>query len=76
MGLFFVFIARTTFIVNQIKVGDKAPDFTLPDTELKPKSLHEFLGQKVVLAFLSELSPQLVPKKCVSFGILWIGLLI
>jgi glutaredoxin-dependent peroxiredoxin len=36
---------------NQINVGDKAPDFTLPDTDLKPRSLHEFLGKKVVLAF-------------------------
>jgi peroxiredoxin len=34
-----------------VKVGDKAPDFTLPDADMKPRSLHEFLGQKVVLAF-------------------------
>jgi peroxiredoxin len=34
-----------------IKVREKAPDFTLPDTDMKPRSLHEFLGQKVVLAF-------------------------
>ena len=38
-------------MVNQVKVGDKAPDFTLPDVELKPRSLKEFLGKKVVLAF-------------------------
>lgn len=38
-------------MVNQIKVGDKAPDFALPDTELKTRSLKEFLGHKVVLAF-------------------------
>jgi glutaredoxin-dependent peroxiredoxin len=38
-------------MVNQIKVGEKAPDFTLPDTNLKPRSLKEFLGHKVVLAF-------------------------
>jgi peroxiredoxin len=36
---------------NQIKIGDKAPAFTLPDTDLKPRSLKEFLGKKVVLAF-------------------------
>lgn len=36
---------------SKIKVGDKAPDFTLPDTEIKFRSLHEFLGKKVVLAF-------------------------
>ena len=34
-----------------IKVGDKAPDFTLPDSDLKLRSLKEFLGSKVVLAF-------------------------
>jgi len=34
-----------------IKIGDKAPDFTLPDTNMKPRSLTEFLGSKVVLAF-------------------------
>jgi peroxiredoxin len=33
------------------KVGEKAPDFTLPDTDMKTRSLHEFEGQKVVLAF-------------------------
>jgi peroxiredoxin len=35
----------------QLKVGDKAPDFTLNDSEGQPRSLHEFLGRKVVLAF-------------------------
>lgn len=34
-----------------IKVGDKAPAFTIADTEKKPRSLSEFLGKKVVLAF-------------------------
>jgi len=29
-----------------VKVGDKAPDFTLPDVDMKSRSLHEFLGQK------------------------------
>lgn len=34
------------------KVGQKAPDFTLPDQFGKPVSLSEFLGKKnVVLAF-------------------------
>jgi peroxiredoxin len=36
---------------SQIKVGDKAPDFTLPDTEMKMRKLSEFFGQKIVLAF-------------------------
>lgn len=34
-----------------VKVGDKAPDFTLFDTDRKSRSLKEFLGKKTVLAF-------------------------
>lgn len=36
---------------TKIKVGDNTPDFTLPDFNMKPRSLKDFLGQKVVLAF-------------------------
>jgi peroxiredoxin len=35
----------------QLKVGDKAPDFTLNDADGQPRSLHEFLGKKVILTF-------------------------
>jgi peroxiredoxin len=38
-------------MAKEIKVGDNAPDFTLHDTDLKTRSLKEFLGHKVVLAF-------------------------
>lgn len=38
-------------MVNRIKIGDKAPDFILPDIDLKLRNLQEFLGKKVVLAF-------------------------
>jgi len=38
-------------VATVLKVGEKAPDFSLPDTELKPRSLTEFQGSKVVLAF-------------------------
>jgi glutaredoxin-dependent peroxiredoxin len=34
-----------------VRVGDKAPDFTLTDGDRKPRSLNEFLGKKTVLAF-------------------------
>ncbi|MCX8153786.1 MAG: peroxiredoxin [Candidatus Bathyarchaeota archaeon] len=34
-----------------LKVGDKAPNFTLPDTELQPVSLNDFQGRRLVLAF-------------------------
>lgn len=36
----------------ELKVGDKAPDFTLKNTEWKPVKLSDYLGKKnVVLAF-------------------------
>jgi peroxiredoxin len=44
-------LVRTFFMSAQVKFGDKAPDFTLPDTDLKQRSLSDFLGQKVVLVF-------------------------
>jgi peroxiredoxin len=36
---------------DKVNVGSKAPDFTLPDTELKPRRLRDFLDKNVVLAF-------------------------
>jgi glutaredoxin-dependent peroxiredoxin len=34
-----------------LAVGKKAPDFTLVDTERKPRNLSEFKGKKLILAF-------------------------
>ena len=34
-----------------VEIGEKAPDFTLFDMERKQRSLHDFRGRKVVLAF-------------------------
>ena len=48
-------LALATPMVGQaaaLKVGDKAPDFTLLDTSWKPVKLSDFLGKKnLVLAF-------------------------
>lgn len=40
---------------SPLKVGDKAPDFTLPDTDGKPVSLSGLLKQgPVILAFYTK----------------------
>lgn len=35
-----------------LNVGDVAPGFELPDTELKMRTLEEFRGKKIVLTFI------------------------
>ena len=43
---------QTTPPKTHLKIGDEAPDFTLPDTTNKPVKLSDFKGKKnVVLAF-------------------------
>jgi peroxiredoxin len=32
-------------------IGDRAPDFELPDPDMKPRKLSEFRGKKTILAF-------------------------
>ena len=32
-------------------IGDKAPEFELPDADMKPRKLSEFRGKKTILAF-------------------------
>ncbi|HXV45727.1 MAG TPA: peroxiredoxin [Nitrososphaera sp.] len=32
-------------------IGDKAPDFELPDPDMKPRKLSEFYGKKTIIAF-------------------------
>ena len=34
----FPIIVGRIFMVTQVKVGDKAPDFTLPDIDMKPRA--------------------------------------
>jgi thiol peroxidase len=39
-----------TLVGNELKTGDKAPDFVLLDTELAPKSLKDFEGKIKVIS--------------------------
>jgi peroxiredoxin Q/BCP len=40
---------------SSLKVGDKAPDFTLPDTDGKPVTLSQLLSKgPVILAFYTK----------------------
>ena len=49
------------------EVGDKAPDFTLPDQERKQRSLSEFKGKKVVLAFFPGAFTSVCTKEMCTF---------
>jgi peroxiredoxin len=50
-----------------VKIGDKAPDFTLPDTELNHRSLKDFLTRKVVLAFFVNAFTAVCTKEMCAF---------
>jgi glutaredoxin-dependent peroxiredoxin len=49
------------------QVGEKSPNFTLPDTEMNLRSLSEFEGQKVVLAFFVGAFTSVCTKEMCSF---------
>ncbi len=44
-------MSNTMQLGRSPQIGEKAPDFTLVDTDIKPRRLSEYRGQKVVLAF-------------------------
>ncbi len=67
-----------------LEIGQKAPDFTLPDQDGKPVTLKDYRGQKIVLYFypkdmtsgctkqacsFSELYPQFREKGAVVLGV-------
>lgn len=54
-------------MANQIKVGDKAPDFTLPDINSKLRSLGEFAGHNVILAFFVSCFTSVCTKEMCAF---------
>jgi peroxiredoxin len=48
-------------------VGQKAPDFTLPNTDRKPRKLSDFLGKKLVLAFFPGAFTSVCTKEMCTF---------
>jgi len=49
------------------EVGEKAPDFTLVDQDRKPRSLSEFRGRKIVLAFFPGAFTSVCTKEMCTF---------
>jgi glutaredoxin-dependent peroxiredoxin len=41
----------STSLSSVPNIGDRAPDFELPDPDMKPRRLSEFRGKKTILAF-------------------------
>jgi len=54
-------------VISPPEIGQKAPDFTLPDTDLNPRSLGEFRGKNVVLAFFVGAFTSVCTKEMCSF---------
>ena len=50
-ALLFGGVLMAPVLADELKVGDKAPDFTLPGSDGKMHSLSEFKGKTVVLAW-------------------------
>ena len=51
----------------KVSVGEKAPDFALPDTDRKMRRLSEFLGRKVILAFFPGAFTSVCTREMCSF---------
>ena len=56
---------------GEIEVGEKAPDFTLNSTDLKPRKLSDFLTQTVVLAFFPGAFTSVCTKEMCTFRDEW-----
>ncbi len=50
-----------------VNVGDKAPTFVLPDTNFNRRSLKDFLGRKVILAFFVSAFTEVCTKEMCAF---------
>ncbi len=54
-----------------LNIGDSAPDFELPDTELKMRTLDEFKGKKIVLSFFVAASSPVCEMELCAFRDSW-----
>ncbi|NNL58249.1 MAG: redoxin domain-containing protein [Nitrosopumilus sp.] len=54
-----------------LNVGDIAPDFELPDTELKMRTMEEFKGKKIVLSFFVAASSPVCENELCTFRDSW-----
>ena len=52
-------------------IGDMAPDFEIPDTELKMRTLSEFRGKKTVLSFIVAASSPVCQTELCTFRDSW-----
>ena len=54
-----------------LNIGDNAPNFELPDTELKMRTLDEFKGKKIVLSFFVAASSPVCENELCTFRDSW-----
>jgi peroxiredoxin len=54
-----------------LNIGDVAPNFELPDTELKMRTLDEFKGKKIVLSFFVAASSPVCETELCTFRDSW-----
>ena len=54
-----------------LNIGDIAPDFELPDIELKMRTLDEFKGKKIVLSFIVAASSPVCEAELCTFRDSW-----
>jgi len=54
-----------------LNIGDIAPNFELPDTDLKMRTLDEFKGKKIVLTFFVAASSPVCQNELCSFRDSW-----
>jgi len=54
-----------------LNIGDMAPNFELPDTELKMRTMDEFKGKKIVLSFFVAASSPVCENELCTFRNSW-----